>query len=111
MGSIESTAADTNAATLEANQGSPEIVRTMVAKLFKHIYDLSGTHPEYDKTTNWVTGSGTSGPQTRDFLRRYFTTGDLINGWDGNAAFLSLQKAKLVWVGVSDASKKLLMLL
>ena len=31
--------------------------------------------------------------------------------WDGNAAFLSLQKAKLVWVGVSDASKKLLMLL
>ncbi len=88
------------------NQGSPEIVRTMVAKLFKHIYDLSGTHPEYDKTTNWVTGSGTSGPQTRDFLRRYFTTGDLINGWDGNAAFLSLQKAKLVWVGVSDASKK-----
>ena len=41
------------------NQGSPEIVRTMVAKLFKHIYDLSGTHPEYDKTTNWVTGSGT----------------------------------------------------
>ena len=70
MGSIESTAADTNAATLEA----PEIVRTMVAKLFKHIYDLSGTHPEYDKTTNWVTGSGTSGPQTRDFLRRYFTT-------------------------------------
>ena len=63
-------------------------------------------HPEYDKTTNWVTGSGTSGPQTRDFLRRYFTTGDLINGWDGNAAFLSLQKAKLIWVGVSDASKK-----
>ena len=67
---------------------------------------VAGTHPEYDKTTNWVTGSGTSGPQTRDFLRRYFTTGDLINGWDGNAAFLSLQKAKLVWVGVSDASKK-----
>ena len=71
----------------------------MVAKLFKHIYDLSGTHPEYDKTTNWVTGSGTSGPQTRDFLRRYFTTGDLINGWDGNAAFLSLQKAN--WYGLA----------
>ena len=84
------------------NQGSPEIVRTMVAKLFKHIYDLSGTHPEYDKTTNWVTGSGTSGPQTRDFLRRYFTTGDLINGWDGNAAFQSLQLAKLVWVAATS---------
>lgn len=31
------------------NQGSPEIVRTMVAKLFKHIYDLSGTHQNMTK--------------------------------------------------------------
>ena len=77
----------------------------MVAKLIKYIYIATNTQPVRN-SSGYVTGSGTYSSDTSSFFYRFFSTSGLKNGWDGNAAFLSLQKAKLVWVGVSDASKK-----
>ncbi|MCR2007640.1 C10 family peptidase [Bacteroides acidifaciens] len=81
---------------------SPAATINMVAKLFKHVYEKSNTQPIRDKNTNYVTSSGTTGQDTRNFLRRYFSTGDLISGWNGSEAFRSLQLGGIVWVGAKS---------
>ncbi|MCR2007638.1 C10 family peptidase [Bacteroides acidifaciens] len=80
---------------------SPEATRIMVAKLMKYIYEGTGTTPVLNDK-GYVTGSGTYSSNTANFLNRFFNTSGVKKGWDGNAAFQSLQLAKLVWIGVGS---------
>ena len=80
---------------------SSETTREMVAKLIKYIYIATNTQPVRN-SSGYVTGSGTYSSDTSSFFYRFFSTSGLKNGWDGNAAFQSLQLAKLVWVAATS---------
>ena len=80
---------------------SSETTREMVAKLIKYVYIATNTQPVRN-SSGYVTGSGTYSSDTSSFFYRFFSTSGLKNGWDGNAAFQSLQLAKLVWVAATS---------